>query len=62
MHNPVHFTLYIVDVCARFQLLNLIPRGSAAHPGNVKGSAFMFNYWYDVGYSSSVEHSRVNLI
>jgi len=58
----VHFVLCIEDCNANIQLLNLIPHGSLSHPREVRGSAFMINSWYNIGYSTTVHLSRVNLI
>jgi hypothetical protein len=60
----VHFALCVVDYeyDAYIQLIKLIPHGSLSYPREVRGSAFMINSWYDIGYSTTVHLSRVNLI
>jgi len=58
----VHFVLCINDYDANFRLTNLIPRGSLSYPREIMGSAFMFNYWHNIGYSTPVHLSQVNLI
>jgi hypothetical protein len=58
----VHFVLCIDDLDANFRLTNLIPHGSLSHPREVRGSAFMINSWYNIGYSTTVQFTRVNLI
>ncbi|CAF4156004.1 unnamed protein product [Adineta steineri] len=50
----VHFVLYIDVFDPTFQLKDLIPHGSLSYPRKIMGSMLMFNYWYDIGYSTSI--------
>lgn len=56
----VHFALCFEDDDRCFDSTDLIPHGSFSYPKEVRGSALMVNYWYDIGYSSSVALSRVS--
>jgi hypothetical protein len=55
----VHFVLCIENNDGHIQLKKLIPHGSVSYPREVMGSVFTVNYWYDVGYSSTVQLARV---
>ncbi|CAF1652071.1 unnamed protein product [Adineta ricciae] len=54
----VHFALCIEDYDRCFNSTDLIPHGSFSYPKEVRGSALMVNYWYNIGYSTTVSLSR----